>query len=89
MKESRSFPSFFVFFFCKSRNVNVESVRTAGATNTVLARLFRQTDHAFASLATSVNVCFSVAYAVALEAEEPLEVLDKAQKISIFLAPFV
>lgn len=89
MKESRSFPSFFVFFFCKSRNVNVESVRTAGATNTVLARLFRQTNHTLASFATAVNVCFSVAYAVTLEAEETFEVLYKTQKISIFLAPFV
>jgi hypothetical protein len=89
MKESRSFPSFFVFFFCKSRNVNVESVRTAGATNAVLARLFRQTDHTLASFATAVNVCFSVAYAVALEAKESFEVLYKTQKISIFLAPFV
>ena len=89
MKESRSFPSFFVFFFCKSRNVNVESVRTAGATNAVLSRLFRQTDHALASFAAAVNVCFSVAYAVALEAEETFEVLYKTQKIRIFLASFV
>ena len=64
-------------------------MRTARAADPVFSRFFRQTDHALASFATAVNVCFSVAYAVALEAEEPLEVLDKAQKISIFLAPFV
>jgi hypothetical protein len=89
MKESRSFPSFFVFFFCKSRNVNVESVRTAGAANAVLARLFRQTDHTLASFATAVNVCFSVAYAVALEAKKSYKILDKTQKIRIFLTSFV
>ena len=78
MKESRSFPSFFVFFFCKSRNVNVESVRTAGATNTVLARLFRQTDHTLASLAAAVNMRLSVAYAITLEAEKSFEIFEEA-----------
>ena len=89
MKESRSFPSFFIFLFRKSRNVNVKSVRTARAANAVLSRLFRQTDHTFASFASTVNVCFSVAKTVTLEAEKSLEVLDETQKIRIFFASFI
>jgi len=89
MKESRSFPSFFIFFFSKTRNVDFKSVRTARAANTVLSRLFWQSDHTFASLATAVNMRLSVAYAIALEAEESLEILDETQKIGVFFSSFI
>ena len=55
----------------------------------MLSRLFRQTDHTLASLAATVNVCLSVAYAVALEAEKSFEFFEEAQEICVFLAPFV
>ena len=64
-------------------------MRTARATDLVFARLFRQAEHIFAVLASAVDVCFSVANAVALKAEKSREALRKPQKIGILLAPFV
>lgn len=55
----------------------------------MFARLFGESENVLAILATTVNVRFSVAYAVALKAEESGEILYKSQKISIFLAPFI
>ena len=55
----------------------------------MLARLLRQTDHALASLTAAVNVSFSVADTVALEAEKCLNALDRTQKVCVFLTPFV
>jgi hypothetical protein len=55
----------------------------------MLARLFWQSENVLAILATAVNVRFSVAYAVALEAEKAGEAFYKSQKVCVFLAPFI
>ena len=55
----------------------------------MLARLFGQSENVLAILATAVHVRFSVAYAVALEAEKAGEAFYKSQKVRIFLASFV
>lgn len=55
----------------------------------MLTRLFGKSENIFAILATAVNVRFSVAYTVALEAEESREIFRETQKICIFLAPFI
>ena len=80
---------FFIFFVCKPCNIHLKSVRAAWAADLMLARLFGESENVLAILATTVNVRFSVADAVALKAEESGEILYKSQKISVFLAPFI
>ena len=55
----------------------------------MFTRLFGKPENVFTILATTVNVRFSVAYAVALKAEKSGELFYKSQKIRIFLAPFI
>lgn len=88
MKESFRFPSFFILVG-KSEDVNGKSVRTAGAAYLVFSRLLRQTEYTLAFLASAVNVCLSVAYAVALKSEKSLEILDKSKKVCVLLATLV
>ena len=78
-----------IFLFCKSRNINAESVRTAGAANVMLTRLFGQTQNVLAFWTAAVNVRFSVAHTVALKAEKCCEFICKPKKIRVFLAPFI
>ena len=54
---------FFILLIGKSRDIDLESVRASRTANRMLAGLLRKTEHALASLATAVNVRFSVAYA--------------------------
>ena len=78
-----------IFLFCKSGNINAESVRTAWAADVMLSRFFRQTQNVLAFRTTAVNVCFSVAHTVALKAEKCCEFICKSKKIRVFLAPFI
>ena len=51
----------------------------------MFARLFGKPENVFTILATTVNVRFSVAYAVALKAEKAGELFYQSQKVCIFL----
>ena len=64
----------------KSKDVNGKSVRTAGAAYLVFSRLLRQTEYTLAFFAFAINVCLSVAYAVALKAEKAGELFYQSQK---------
>ena len=78
-----------IFLFCKSGNINAESVRTAGAANVMLTRLFGQTQNVLAFRTAAVNVSFSVAYAVALEAEKCGNFFNKTKKVCVFFTSFI
>lgn len=80
---------FFIFFVCKPRNIHLKSVRTARTADLVLACFFGKPENVFTILATTVNVRFSVAYAIALKAEKSGDLFYESQKIRIFLAPFI
>ena len=55
----------------------------------MFARLFGKPENVFTILATTVNVRFSVAYAVALKAEKAGELFYQSQKVCIFLASVI
>ena len=78
-----------IFLFCKSRNINAESVRTAWAADVMLSRFFRQTQNVLAFRTTAVNVRFSVAHTVALKAEKCGKLFHQTKKICIFFTSFI
>lgn len=55
----------------------------------MLTGLFRKTEYALASLASAINVRFSVAYTITLQSEECRNTFDKAEEIVVFLAALV
>ena len=69
--------------------VYFKTVLTSGTDNVVLSFSSWKAKNRLASGAFTVDVCFSVANAVALKAEKSREALRKPQKIGILLAPFV
>ena len=73
----------------KSRNINAESVRTAGTADGVLSRLFGQAQNVLAFRTAAVNVSFSVAYTVTLQAEKCGKFFYKTKKICVFFTSFV
>ena len=55
----------------------------------MLTRFLGKTEYVLAILTATVNVRFSVAYAIALKAEKSGDLFYESQKIRIFLAPFI
>lgn len=76
-------------FLGKSCDKNTESVRAAGTTNVVFARLLGESEYVLAFRTAAVNVCLTIANAVALKSEKCGYFLCKTKKICVFLAPFI
>ena len=64
-------------------------MRAARATNVVLSRLLRESEHVLAFRTSAVNVRLTIANTVALKSEKSGDFLGKTNKIRVFLAPFI